>query len=99
MSLSLLVLRVLQDGPLHGYAIAQRIRKLSCEVLEAEDGSLYPALQHMLLDGCVTATSGVSENNRRVRFYCLTRTGHNQLKLEIEKYEEVSAAIRSILYA
>jgi len=98
-SLSLLVLRVLQSGPLHGYAIAQRIRQLSGEVLEAEEGSLYPALQRMLMEGWVTAAWGVSETNRRVRFYTLTREGQKQVKRELEQYEQVSAAIRSILYA
>jgi len=98
-SLSLLVLRVLEGGPLHGYAIAQRIRQLSGEVLEAEEGSLYPALQRMLLEGWVTAAWGVSETNRRVRFYTLTRDGQKQVKREIEQYEQVNAAIRSILYA
>jgi PadR family transcriptional regulator PadR len=98
-ALSLLVLRVLEGGPLHGYAIAQRIRQLSGEVLEAEEGSLYPALQRMLVEGWVTAAWGVSETNRRVRFYTLTRAGQKQVKREIEQYETVSAAIRSILYA
>jgi PadR family transcriptional regulator, regulatory protein PadR len=98
-ALALLVLRVLDGGALHGYAIAQRIRQLSGEVLDAEEGSLYPALQRMLLEGWVTAAWGVSETNRRVRFYKLTRDGHKQLKREIEQYEQVSAAIRSILYA
>jgi PadR family transcriptional regulator PadR len=98
-ALSLLVLRVLQGGPLHGYAIAHRIRQLSGEVLDAEEGSLYPALQRMLLEGWLTAAWGVSETNRRVRFYRLTRDGQKQLKREIEDYEQVSAAIRSILYA
>jgi PadR family transcriptional regulator PadR len=98
-SLSLLVLRVLESGPLHGYAIAQRIRQLSGEVLEAEEGSLYPALQRMLVEGWVTAAWGVSETNRRVRFYTLTRAGQKQAKREIEQYEQVNAAIRNILYA
>jgi transcriptional regulator len=98
-SLSLLVLRVLEGGPLHGYAIAQRIRQLSGEVLEAEEGSLYPALQRMLVEGWVTAAWGVSETNRRVRFYTLTREGRKQVKREMEQYEQISAAIRSILYA
>jgi PadR family transcriptional regulator, regulatory protein PadR len=98
-ALSLLVLRVLQGGSLHGYAIAQRIRQLSGEVLEAEEGSLYPALQRMLVEGWVTAAWGVSETNRRVRFYTLTRAGQKQVKREIEQYEQVNAAIRSILYA
>lgn len=95
----MLVLRVLDGGALHGYAIAQRIRQLSGEVLDAEEGSLYPALQRMLLEGWVVAAWGVSETNRRVRFYKLTRDGHKQLKREMEQYEQVSAAIRSILYA
>jgi len=98
-SLSLLVLRVLEGGPLHGYAIAQRIRQLSGEVLEAEEGSLYPALQRMLVEGWVTAAWGVSETNRRVRFYTLTRDGRKQVKREIEQYEQINTAIRRILYA
>jgi PadR family transcriptional regulator PadR len=98
-ALALLVLRVLDGSPLHGYAIAQRIRQLSGEVLDAEEGSLYPALQRMLLEGWVTAAWGVSETNRKVRFYKLTRDGQKQLRREIEQYEQVSAAIRSILYA
>ena len=98
-SLSLLVLRVLESGSMHGYAIAQHIRQLSGEVLEAEEGSLYPALQRMLVEGWVTAAWGVSETNRRVRFYTLTRAGQKQVKREIEQYEQVSAAIRNILYA
>jgi PadR family transcriptional regulator, regulatory protein PadR len=96
---SLLVLRVLEGGSLHGYAIAQRIRRLWGEMLEAKDGSLYPALQRMLVEGRVTAAWGVSETNRRVRFYTLTRDGRRQVKREIEQYEQISAAIRSILCA
>lgn len=68
-------------------------------MLEAEEGSLYPALQRMLVEGWVTAAWGVSETNRRVRFYTLTRAGQKQVQREIEQYEQVSAAIRSILYA
>ena len=93
----MLVLRVLQGGPLHGYAIAQRIRQLSGEVLEAEEGSLYPALQRMLMEGWVTAEWGVSETNRRVRFYTLTRDGKKQLQREVEAYAQVTAAIQGIL--
>jgi len=96
-ALSMLVLRVLQSGPLHGYAIAQRIRQLSGEVLEAEEGSLYPALQRILLEGWVTAEWGVSESNRRVRFYRLTRDGVKQLKRELADYDLVTTAIQSIL--
>lgn len=96
-ALAMLVLRVLRSGPLHGYAIAQRIRALSNSVLEAEEGSLYPTLQRMLLEGWVTAESGISETGRRVRFYTLTRDGVRQLKQEIEEYEQATAAIQAIL--
>ena len=93
----MLVLRVLRSGSLHGYAIAQRIRELSNAVLEAEEGSLYPTLQRMLLEGWVSAEWGTSESGRRVRFYTLTKAGQKQLKRELEEYEQVSAAIQTIL--
>jgi transcriptional regulator len=93
----MLVLRVLRTGPLHGYAIAQRIRGLTDSVLEAEEGALYPTLQRMLLEGWVTAEAGVSETGRRVRFYTLTREGAKQLKREIAEYEQATAAIQAIL--
>ena len=93
----MLVLRVLLSGPMHGYAIAQRIRALSDSVLEAEEGSLYPTLQRMLLEGWVTAEGGVSETGRRVRLYTLTRGGAKQLKREIADYEQATAAIQTIL--
>jgi PadR family transcriptional regulator len=96
-SLAMLILRVLQTGPLHGYAIAQRIHQLSGEVLEAEEGSLYPALQRMLMEGWVTGEWGVSETKRRVRLYSLTKDGLKRLKQEIADYEQVSAAIQGIL--
>ena len=96
-SLVMLILRVLQSGPLHGYAIAQRIHQLSGEVLEAEEGSLYPALQRMLMEGWVTAEWGVSESKRRVRFYSLTKDGLKQLKQEMAQYQQVTAAIQGIL--
>jgi len=93
----MLILRVLHPGPLHGYAIAQRIHQLSGEVLEAEEGSLYPALQRMLMEGWVTGEWGVSETKRRVRFYSLTKDGAKQLKQELAEYEQVTAAIQGIL--
>ena len=96
-TLAMLVLRVLRSGPLHGYAIAQRIRALSDSVLEAEEGSLYPTLQRMLLEGWVAAEGGVSETGRRVRLYTLTREGAKQLKREIAEYEQATAAIQAIL--
>lgn len=96
-SLAMLVLRVLRSGPLHGYAIAQRIRALSDSILEAEEGALYPALQKMLLEGWVSAEGGLSETGRRVKFYTLTREGAKQLKREIADYERATAAIQAIL--
>src|SRR5215471_6332419 len=96
-ALAMLILRVLQSGPLHGYAIAQRIRQLSGDVLEAEEGSLYPALQRILLEGWVTAKWGESETGRRVRFYQLTTNGRKQLQRERRQYEQVTEAIQAIL--
>jgi len=96
-TLAMLVLRVLRSGPLHGYAIAQRIRALSDSVLEAEEGSLYPTLQRMLVEGWVTAEAGVSETGRRVRFYTLTADGASQLAREIADYQQATAAIQAIL--
>lgn len=96
-ALAMLVLRVLRSGPLHGYAIAQRIRQLSDSVLEAEEGSLYPTLQRMLIEGWVRAKWGVSKTKRRVRVYTLTSKGEMQLKHELTEYEQVTAAIHTIL--
>ena len=96
-ALQMLILRVLQSGSLHGYAIAQRIFVLSSEVLSVEEGLLYPTLQKMLLKGWVTAEWGISETNRKVRFYRLTRAGHKQLEQERSTYERVTGAIQSIL--
>jgi transcriptional regulator len=96
-ALAMLVLRVLRAGPLHGYAIAQRIRALSDSVLEAEEGALYPALQRMLFEGWVTAEPGVSETGRRVRFYTLTAEGRQRLEREVADYQRATAAIQAIL--
>ena len=93
----MLVLRVLQSGPLHGYAIAQRIHLLTHDVLQVEEGSLYPALQRILLKGWAKADWGTSETNRRVRFYKLTPAGRAQLESEVAEYERVNAAIRTVL--
>jgi PadR family transcriptional regulator PadR len=96
-ALVLLVLRVLRSGPLHGYAIAQRIHTLSSEVLHVEEGSLYPALQKILLKGWVRAEWGISETNRKVRFYRLTRDGRKQLEEELSDYDRVTEAIQNVL--
>ena len=96
-ALLLLILRVLRPGPLHGYAIAQRIHALSSEVLKVEEGSLYPALQRILLKGWASAAWGISETNRKVRFYKLTPAGRKQLEAELSEYERVYQAIQSVL--
>ena len=96
-ALPMLILRILQSEALHGYAIAQRIHVLSSEVLVVEEGLLYPTLQKMLLKGWVTAEWGISETNRKVRFYRLTPAGRSQLKAEIAGYGRMTQAIQSIL--
>lgn len=96
-TLVMLVLRVLQSGPLHGYAIAQRIHALSTDVLQVEEGSLYPALQRILIKGWAKAHWGVSETNRRVRFYQLTPAGRAQVAREVAEYERISAAVLTVL--
>ena len=96
-TLGLLILRVLQPGSLHGYAIAQRIHQLSNELLQVEEGSLYPALQRMLLKGWVKADWGISETNRKVRFYKLTVAGRKQLQAEMEDYDRVNQGIQAVL--
>ena len=96
-TLVMLVLRVIQRGPLHGYAIAQRIHELSSDALQVEEGSLYPALQRVLIKGWAKAEWGVSETNRKVRFYRLTPAGRTQLANEMGEYERVNAAIRAVL--
>ena len=96
-TLGMLILRVLQPGALHGYAIAQRIHQLSEELLQVEEGSLYPALQRMLLKGWVRAEWGVSETNRKVRFYRLTAAGRKQLQSEMNDFDRVMQGIRAVL--
>src|ERR1700688_2662796 len=91
-ALAMLILRVLRSGSLHGYAIAQRIHVLSSDVLQVEEGALYPALQKMLLKGWVTAKWGTSETNRKVRFYSLTPAGRKQLEAELSDYDRVTEA-------
>jgi PadR family transcriptional regulator PadR len=93
----MLILRILQSGSLHGYAIAQRIHVLSSEVLAVEEGLLYPTLQKMLVKGWVIAEWGISETNRKVRFYWLTAVGRAQLKSEIAGYDRMTRAIQDIL--
>ena len=96
-ALTLLILRVLHSGPLHGYAIAQRIHLLSSEVLRVEEGALYPTLQKILLNGWVTSEWGISETNRKVRFYRLTPAGQAQLDAELSEYDRLHEAIQAVL--
>jgi transcriptional regulator len=96
-TLYLLVLRTLSRGPLHGYAIAKRIQEASGECLKIEDGSLYPALNRMLVKGWLASSWGVSENNRKARFYRLTAEGRRQLELEAGEFERLAKAIRLVM--
>jgi PadR family transcriptional regulator PadR len=96
-ALLMLILRVLRSGTLHGYAIAQRIHFLSSDVLRVEEGALYPALQRLLLKGWATSEWGISETNRKVRFYRLTPAGRKQLEAELSDYHRLHQAIQSVL--
>lgn len=96
-TLGMLILRVLQPGSLHGYAIAQRIHQLSNELLQVEEGSLYPALQRLLIKGWVKAEWGISETNRKVRFYRLTPAGRKQLQSELDDFDRVLQGIQAVL--
>lgn len=96
-TLVMLILRVLQTGPMHGYAISHRIRQLSSEVLQVEEGSLYPALQKMLMKGWVKAEWGVSDTKRQVRSYRLTAAGRKRLEAEVAEYGHVNHAIQAVL--
>jgi PadR family transcriptional regulator PadR len=96
-TLVMLILRVLASEPLHGYAIARRISQLSRDELSVEEGSLYPALQKVLIKGWVKAAPAVSETGRSVREYRLTPAGRKQLDLERANYRRVTEAIATIL--
>ena len=96
-TLDLLILKTLTAGPMHGYAIAQRIQQRSDDVLVVEEGSLYPALYRMEDKGWISAQWGKSENNRRAKFYSLTRTGRKQLEEETAIWERIHRAITLVL--
>lgn len=93
----MLILRILARGPLHGYGIAQRIRQLSSDALSVEEGSLYPALQKLLLKGWVKAEATVSDTGRSVRAYRLTPAGRKQLEVERANYSRMAKAIALLL--
>lgn len=96
-TLDLLILKTLSAGPLHGYAIVQRIQQRSQDVLVVEEGSLYPALYRMESKGWIAAEWGKSENNRRAKYYSLTRSGRKQLEEEVALWERLSKAIALVL--
>ena len=96
-TLELLILKTLEREPLHGYGIVQRIHATVDDLLKVEDGSLYPALYRMQERGWIKSEWGVSEKNRRARFYKLTRAGQKQLERERANWERVSKAISRIL--
>jgi PadR family transcriptional regulator PadR len=96
-TLDLLILRTLLLGPAHGHAIAKAIERNSEDVLQVEQGSLYPALHRLIKRGWISAVEGTSENNRRAKFYKLTARGRRQLTVETTKWEKLARAIAGIL--
>ena len=98
-TLDVLVLKTLSTGPMHGWGISQRIQQWSEDVLEVNQGSLCPALHRLEEKGWISAEWGNSENNRRARFYSLTRSGRRQLAEETESWERFAAAVGRVLAA
>jgi PadR family transcriptional regulator PadR len=96
-TLDLLIMRTIALEPMHGWAIAQRIQQISGDSLRVQQGSLYPALHRLEHQGWITAEWGSSENNRRARFYSLTRAGRRQLTIERSKWERLSAGVNLVL--
>jgi PadR family transcriptional regulator, regulatory protein PadR len=96
-TVDLLIMKTVALEPMHGWAIAQRIRQLSHDVLHLQQGSLYPALQRLERQGWIAAEWGASENNRRARFYRLTKAGRRRLEEEMAGWERLSGAIRTVL--
>ena len=99
-TLYLLILKTLaRSGEMHGYEIASSIQRISKDVLQIEEGSLYPALQRMLIKGWVSAEWGTTAGNRRARYYQLTSAGRKQLDVEMSQFERVIGAIRRVIEA
>ncbi|MDQ6860607.1 MAG: PadR family transcriptional regulator [Verrucomicrobiota bacterium] len=96
-TLDMLILKALMHSEMHGYGIAKRIQQLARDILTIEEGSLYPALQRLKLQGWIESEWGVSENNQRARFYSLTRNGRKQLELEEENWLRLSGAITRVM--
>jgi PadR family transcriptional regulator PadR len=96
-TLDLLILKTVALEPMHGWGIAQRIQQISKDVLQVQQGSLYPALHRLEQQGWIQSEWGASENNRRAKFYSLTRTGQKQLERETANWNKLSAAVRLVL--
>jgi len=96
-TLDLLILRTLALEPMHGWGIAQRIQQISKDVLQVQQGSLYPALHRLEQQGLIAATWGASENNRRAKFYHLTKRGQKQLKEERASWERLAGAVAEVM--
>ncbi|MEZ5400291.1 MAG: PadR family transcriptional regulator [Bryobacteraceae bacterium] len=98
-TLDLLILKALSLGAMHGFGVAQRIQQLSADALRVQQGSLYPALHRLEQQAWIQSEWGLSDNNRKAKFYSLTRAGRRQLELESKNWERLSAAIGMILVA
>ena len=96
-TLDLLILRTLENGPQHGWAISERIQQISEDVLQVNQGSLYPALHRLERRGLIKARWGTSENNRRAKFYELTKAGRRELEIEQDAWLKLTAAVSQIL--
>ena len=96
-TLDLLILRTLSEGPMHGWGVSQRIQQVSRDVLQVNQGSLYPALHRLEQQGLIEAEWGNSENNRQAKFYQLTRDGRKQLTEETRSWERISSAVARVL--
>lgn len=96
-TLDLLILRTLSLGPQHGWAISERIRQVSSKILQVRQGSLYPALHRLERRGWIQAKWGASANNRRAKYYELTKTGHKQLEEETSEWNKLAAAVARVL--
>ena len=96
-TLDLLILRTLSLQPMHGWAVSERIQQISSDVLRVQQGSLYPALHRLERRGWIKARWGTSENNRKAKFYELTRAGRHQLEIERDAWEKLTAAVSQIL--
>jgi transcriptional regulator len=96
-TLDMLILKTLARGPLHGFAIAESIEQRSDEVLRVEEGALYPALHRLELRGLLASEWGLSDNNRRAKYYSLTAVGHGQLDREAAQWKRVAAAISRVM--